>query len=91
MRDLFRGELVRLTSEEPGLRAQAEARWQRDTEFHRLADSDPAQIISEKKLKEWFEKQIENGFKPDRYSFAVRTLADDRHIAFFCTVAGFDP
>ena len=83
MRDLFRGELVRLTSEEPETRAKAEVRWQRDTEFHRLADSDPAQIVSEKKLKEWFEKQIETGFKPEGYSFAVRTLADDRHIAFF--------
>ena len=83
MRDLFRGKLVRLTSEEPEARAKVEVRWQRDTEFHRLADSDPAQMISEKKLKEWIEKQSETGFKPERYSFAVRTLAEDRHIAFF--------
>ena len=83
MRDLFRGKLVRLTSEEPAARAKVEVRWQRDTEFHRLADSDPAQLVSEKKLKEWFEKQSETSFKPERYSFAVRTLADDRHIAFF--------
>ena len=55
MRDLFRGELVRLTSEEPEARARVEVRWQRDTEFHRLADSDPAQMVSEKKLKEWIE------------------------------------
>ena len=83
MRDLFRGKLVRLTFEEPEARAKAEVRWQRDTEFHRLADSDPAQMVSEKKLKEWFEKQSEIGFKPERYPFSVRTLADDRHIAFF--------
>ena len=83
MRDLFRGELVRLTFEEPEARAKAEVKWQRDTEFHRLADSDPAQMVSEKKLKEWFEKQSETGFKPERYPFSVRTLADDRHIAFF--------
>ena len=83
MRDLFRGELVRLTFEEPEASAKAEVKWQRDTEFHRLADSDPAQMVSEKKLKERFEKQSETGFKPERHPFSVRTLADDRHIAFF--------
>ena len=80
MRDLFRGELVHLTLEEPETRAKAEVRWQRDTEFHRLSDSYPAQLTSEKKIKEWFEKQGENGFKPERYSFSVRTLDEDKYI-----------
>ena len=82
MKDLFRGELVRFTLEEPEARAKAEVRWQRDTELNRLADSDPSQLSSEKKIKEWFEKQSEDGFKPDRYSFSVRTLKEDRHIGF---------
>ena len=77
MRDLFRGKLVRLTSEEPDARAKVEVHWQRDTEFHRLADSDPARMESEKKLKEWFEKQSESGFKPERYPFSVRSLEED--------------
>jgi len=38
---------------------------------------------SEKKLKKIFEKQTEDGFKPQRYSFSVRTLDDDKHIGFF--------
>lgn len=38
---------------------------------------------SEKKLREWFKKQSENGFKPERYPFSVRTLAEDKHIGFF--------
>ena len=80
MKDLFRGELVRFTMEEPEIRVKAEARWQRDSEFHRLADSDPAQLSSEKAIKEWFEKQAENGFKPERYAFNVRTLAEDKFI-----------
>lgn len=83
MRDLFRGELVRLTAEEPDVRAKVEVHWQRDTEFHRLADSDPAGMESEKKLKEWFEKRNEDGFKPERYPFSVRTLAEDKLIGFF--------
>jgi RimJ/RimL family protein N-acetyltransferase len=82
MKDLFRGELVRFTLEEPETRAQAEVRWQRDTEFHRLVDSDPAQLTSEKKSKEWFKKQDEEGFTPQRYSFSVRTLAEDKFIGF---------
>lgn len=82
MKDLFRGELVRFTMEEPETRAKLEARWMRDSEFHRLADSDPAQLHSEKAVKEWVEKQTEGGFKPERYSFAVRTLAEDRLIGF---------
>ena len=69
MKDLFRGELVRLTSEEPEVRAKQEVRWQRDTEFHRLADSDPAELNSEKKIKAWIEKNVEGGFNPARYPF----------------------
>lgn len=82
MRNLFRGELVRFTLEEPETRVKAEARWQRDTEFNRLADSGPSSLASERKIKEWFDKQAEEGFKPDRYSFSVRTLAEDKYIGF---------
>lgn len=83
MRDLFRGELVRITSEEPSVGAKVEVHWQRDSEFHRLADSDPARMESEKKLKEWFGKRAEDGFKPERYSFSIRTLEEDKYIGFF--------
>ena len=82
MKDLFRGELVCLTSEEPEVRARREARWQRDTEFHRLADSDPAELNSEKKIKEWGEKNAETGFNPARYPFSIRALDDDKLIGF---------
>ena len=80
MRDLFRGELVRFTLEEPETSARLDVRWQRDTELHRLLDGSPAQLNSEKKIKEWMEKQGEKGFPSDRYFFSVRTLAEDRYI-----------
>ena len=83
MKDLFHGELVRLTAEEPEIAAKAEVRWQRDSEFVRLADSDPIRFSSEKKIKEWFEKQVEKGPQPERYPFSVRTLAEDKLIGFF--------
>jgi RimJ/RimL family protein N-acetyltransferase len=80
MKDLFRGELVRFTFEEPDVKAKAEARWQRDSEYIRLADSEPSQLSSEKKIREWFDKQAENGPQPERYAFSVRTLDGDRYI-----------
>lgn len=83
MKDLFRGKLVHIMAEEPEARAKVEALWQRDSEFVRLADSVPISMESEKKLKDRFNKQDENGFKPERYSFAVRTLDADTHIGFF--------
>ena len=82
MKDLFRGELVRLTAEEPEFRSKYDARWRRDTEFHRLADSDPAEVVSEKKIKSWGEKFAEDGFNPERYPFSIRALADDKLIGF---------
>jgi RimJ/RimL family protein N-acetyltransferase len=87
MKDIFRGEMVRITAEEPEERAKMEARWQRDTEVHRLADSEPAMLTSRKKLKEWFEKQTKDGFSSERYLFSVRTLDGNKHIGFFVLVA----
>lgn len=83
MKDLFRGELVRLTNEEPEVAAKSEIRWQRDSEFMRLVDSDPMRFTSEKKIKEWFEKRNEKGPQPERFPFSVRTLAEDKLIGFF--------
>ncbi len=82
MKDLFRGELVRLAMVEPEVRARSEARWQRDSEFHRLADSDPAHPESEKKIKERLEKQAGKDLEPGRYFFSVRTLEEDKYIGF---------
>lgn len=83
MKDIFHGELVRLTAEEPDVYAKTSAHWQRDSEFKRLLDSDPVQPVSEKAIKDWLEKQIEKGSQPERYYFTVRTLTDDKLIGFF--------
>jgi RimJ/RimL family protein N-acetyltransferase len=83
MKDIFRGELVRLTMEEPDVLAKIEARWQSDSEFVRLADNNPHVFFSEKKLKDQTEKRLEQGFQPERYPFSVRTLAEDKLIGFF--------
>ena len=59
MKDIYRGSLVRLSSQSAEMLAKAFANWDRDTEAHRLADSDPAQLWSEKKIKEFIEKDAE--------------------------------
>jgi RimJ/RimL family protein N-acetyltransferase len=75
MKDIYRGSLVRLSNESPEVMAKAFAKWDRDTEQHRLADSDPAQLWSEKKIKEVIEKRAEDNSRS--FEFSIRTLADD--------------
>ncbi len=79
--NLFTGSLVRLSAEDPQQMADAFARWNQDTEYYRLLDNDPARLWSAKKMKEMFEKDIEND-SPTFVFFSVRTLADDRLIGF---------
>jgi RimJ/RimL family protein N-acetyltransferase len=79
--DLLHGELVRLTAEEPELVAQTFARWNRNTEYYRLLDMDPAQLPSMKKIKEWIEKDLEKD-QPNEFFFHIRTLQEDRLIGF---------
>lgn len=75
MKDLYRGSLVRLSDESPEILAKFFVQWNRDTEQHRLADSDPAQLWSAKKIKEFIEKDAENN--QNSFRFCIRTLADD--------------
>jgi RimJ/RimL family protein N-acetyltransferase len=82
MKDLFRGELVRLTAEEPETFAKSDAYWQRDSEFVRLADNRPILLTSEKTKKEQIEKRMEQGPQPERHFFGVRTLSEDKLIGF---------
>jgi len=79
MKDIYRGTLVRLGSESPEVMAKAFANWDRDTEMHRLADEDPAQLWSEKKLKEFIEKDGESK-NEHAFRFSIRTLAEDKLI-----------
>lgn len=79
--DIYRGKLVRLTAEDPEILAQAMLRWNRDSEYMRLLDFEPARMASVKKIKEWFEKDMEKE-KPEEHFFQVRTLEGDVLIGF---------
>lgn len=78
MEDLFRGELVRLTAEDPEVWARELVRWQRDSEFQRLRNAGTAEMFSGRKLKEWLEKDLDRGLKPESYKFSIRSLADGK-------------
>jgi RimJ/RimL family protein N-acetyltransferase len=78
---LLHGDLVHLTAENPEVMAGNFARWNQDTGWVRFLDTDPPRLLSEKKWKEWFEKDLEKDV-PDELFFAIRTLEDEKLIGF---------
>ncbi len=76
MEDLFKGKLVRLAATDPEELSKSFSRWNRDSEFKRLLDFDPARMHSTKAIKEWMEKHMES--EKDTFWFSIRTLEDDR-------------
>jgi RimJ/RimL family protein N-acetyltransferase len=81
MNDLLRGELVHLTAENPEVTAVNFWRWNQDAEWHRLLDTDPPRMPSEKKIKEWLEKDLDRGLTNDFY-LNIRTLDGEELIGF---------
>ena len=71
----LRGCLVCLTAPHSETDAETVARWSRDTEYHRLADNDPAYPLAGRQAKEWLERN-----SPSKFDFMIRTLKDDRLI-----------
>ena len=78
---LFQGELVRLKARDPETFAAAISRWNRDSEYQRLLDSETSRVVSKKIMKEWIEKDLENRPEHD-YLFLIHTLQEDRLIGF---------
>jgi RimJ/RimL family protein N-acetyltransferase len=79
--DLFIGNQTRLTAEDPEVMAKAMTHWSQDSEYLRLLDSDPPRLWSEKKIKEWFEKDLEKQ-SITNFFFAIRTLEGEQPIGF---------
>ncbi len=80
MRDIYKGELVRLCVVETEEAGKIHSRWRRDSEYVRLLDDDAPRLWSGKAIKEWLEKAAEKG--ENTYEFILRTLDDDRVIGF---------
>lgn len=81
MSDLLHGKLVHLTAENPEVMAPKFTGWDQDTGWERLLDSDPPRLLSEKKHKEWFEKDLEKADSEEIF-WAIRKLDDEALIGF---------
>jgi RimJ/RimL family protein N-acetyltransferase len=81
MDDIFRGELVRLSGDDPQTVAEAFSRWNRDSEYARLLDDEPPKLYSVKSFKAWLEKKFERDDE-FRFFFTIRTLEGDQLIGF---------
>jgi RimJ/RimL family protein N-acetyltransferase len=78
-KDLFTGDLIRLTMEDPQVYAEAFCRWSHDSEYRRLLGSEIAALWSVKKIKEWIEKEFSKEERQS-FSFNIHTLQDDKLI-----------
>lgn len=77
--NLFTGELVRLAALDAEASSEANVRWLRNTEFHRLEDSGASFPHSRAAIKKWNEKWLEKNGN-DVFAFTIHTRADDRLI-----------
>ena len=77
--NLFTGQLVRLAALDAETSAERFTHWDRDTEYMRLLDSDPRQLLTAKQIKAEIEKEQA---AEREIAFAIRTLADDSLIGF---------
>jgi len=84
--NIFQGELVCLTAEDPQTIGKAYSHWCRNSEYCRLLDTEHSTMNSIKKIKEYFEK---NFAKEDlnEFSFLIRTLDNKRLIGFVGLIA----
>src|SRR5512136_2187506 len=81
MENLLHGEKVFLTAENPEVMAESFSRWNQDTEWLRLLDTDPPRLPSVKKWKEWLEKGLERE-GADEFFFSIRTQESNSLIGF---------
>ena len=77
MKDILKGELVRLSALDADELSKAFTRWSRDSEFKRLLDSNAVRMNSEKVAQKWLEKEIDEQ-SVNQHWFSIRALADDK-------------
>src|SRR5690242_20036008 len=79
MKDIFSGNLVRLSAFDPEEMSKAIARWNLNSEYLRLLDSSARPMKSAKSMAKWLEKELEE-LAVENYIFSIRTLAEDKLI-----------
>jgi len=77
MKDIFKGELVRLSAFDPEELGKAYTGWTRDSELQRLFDAGASSLHSAKTGTDFFEKMVKEG-TPANHFFSIRKLDDNR-------------
>ena len=77
MNDIFTGKLVRLSAVTSSEIAKAYAEWNRDSEFKRFLDSDPARLYSSRGIQAWLDRKLE-AEDGNFYYFNICTLTESR-------------
>ena len=77
MKDIFKGELVRLSAFDHEELGKAYAGWGRDSELQRLFNSGASVLHSAKASADFFEKMLKED-SPAGYFFGIRKLDDNR-------------
>lgn len=76
---LLRGQLVRLTANNSAIDPEFQARWDRNSEFLRLLDADPARSSTVTQRREWNEK---GDIYDLTFFFRIRPLHEERPLGF---------
>ena len=79
MKDIFVGNLVRLSAFDPEEMSKAFPRWNSNSEYVRLLDSAARPMRSSKSILKRMEKNLEEP-SLESYDFSIRTLAEDKLI-----------
>ena len=77
MKDILKGEFVRLSAIDPKELGKSFSHWNRDSEFMRFLDSNPSNLRSQKNIQKMLEQELEDQ-KSDRHWFTIRALVDDK-------------
>ena len=77
MKDIFKGELVKLSAFDPEELAKAYTNWTRDSELQRLFDAGASRLHSAKAGTDFFEKMVKED-TPANHFFSIRKLDDNR-------------
>jgi RimJ/RimL family protein N-acetyltransferase len=77
MKDIFKGELVRLSAFDHEELGKAYAAWGRDSELQRLFNSGASTLNSAKASMDFFEKMLKED-PPANHFFSIRKLDDNR-------------
>jgi RimJ/RimL family protein N-acetyltransferase len=77
MKDLLKGESVRLSAVDPAELGKAFAKWNQDSELTRYLDARTTLLRSAKSISDFFEKDLKEA-SPFAYPFTIRALDDDR-------------